>query len=401
MKIYEIGTGYTPIPAQMGAATEIVVEELASSLIDNGEEVEIVDISSSNRKQSDLPIIEVKVPNIFTKSDVSLGIIHKLKRVVYSVALAFKLKNILKNEKEKPILHFHNQYNLFFFSKLVPLKYRSKCIIAYTNHSFIWHGEWNEIENTVKKRYFQEISAMRCADIVFVLNSNTQKNIIEHCKVSADKVHLIKNGVNTNVYSVLSEEVRDQIRQQNGLKSKKVFIQVGSVCPRKNQLFSLQLLLPFMINDDNVFFCYVGGIIDEEYQNKILCLAKENNIEDRVRYFGELAPGEQLNEFYNMADAMIFPSTSEGFSLTIIEAMAAGIPVIISDNLTFSLSNRCLTFGSKDELSDIVKSIMEENTYDETHLKVRDYVKSEYSWRKISNDYLEIFSRYLQMCKRY
>ena len=28
MKIYEIGTGYTPIPARMGAATEIVVEEV-------------------------------------------------------------------------------------------------------------------------------------------------------------------------------------------------------------------------------------------------------------------------------------------------------------------------------------------------------------------------------------
>lgn len=391
MKIYEIGTGYTPIPAQMGAATEIVVEELTRSFIANGEEVEIIDISSSNRKQSDLPITEVKVPVFFTKSDVSLGIVHKLKRVVYSVALAFKLKKILKNEKEKPVLHFHNQYNLFFFSKLVSLKYRSKCIIAYTNHSFIWHGEWDEIENTVKKRYFQEISAMRCADIVFVLNSNTQKNIIEHCKISPDKVHLIKNGVNTNIYSVLSEKKKEQIKQQNGLKDKKVFIQVGSVCPRKNQLFSLELLLPFMTENNNVFFCYVGGIIDEEYQNQILRLAKENNIEDRVRYFGELAPGVQLNEFYNMADAMIFPSTAEGFSLTVIEAMSAGVPVIISNSLTFALSNRCLSFGSKDEFSDIVKSSIEENTSDAINQKVRDYVKNEYSWERIANDYLEFF----------
>ena len=33
MKIYEIGTGYTSIPAKMGAATEIVVEELTKSFI--------------------------------------------------------------------------------------------------------------------------------------------------------------------------------------------------------------------------------------------------------------------------------------------------------------------------------------------------------------------------------
>ena len=46
MKIYEIGTGYTPIPAQMGAATEIVVEELTRSLRNNGEDAEIIQESS-------------------------------------------------------------------------------------------------------------------------------------------------------------------------------------------------------------------------------------------------------------------------------------------------------------------------------------------------------------------
>ena len=95
MKIYEIGTGYTPIPAQMGAATEIVVEELTRSIIKNGENAEIIDISAQNRVKTDLPIAEVDVPKKFTGTDVSLGIMHKLKRVVYSVALARKLKIIL------------------------------------------------------------------------------------------------------------------------------------------------------------------------------------------------------------------------------------------------------------------------------------------------------------------
>ena len=97
MKIYEIGTGYTPIPAQMGAATEIVVEELTRSFIKNGENVEIIDIASNARVETDLPIKEVKVPSFFMRDDVSLGIVHKLKRVVYSVALANELK---KNSKK-------------------------------------------------------------------------------------------------------------------------------------------------------------------------------------------------------------------------------------------------------------------------------------------------------------
>ena len=56
MKIYEIGTGYTPIPACMGAATEIVVEELTKSLMKNKYDVEILDISTKKRVQNTLPI---------------------------------------------------------------------------------------------------------------------------------------------------------------------------------------------------------------------------------------------------------------------------------------------------------------------------------------------------------
>ena len=113
MKIIEIGTGYTPIPAQMGAATEIVVEELSRSFAKLGEEVTVLDIAASQRAEHDLPMEEVSVPGIFTKKDVSLGLVHKLKRVVYSVCLAAKLKKILKRSTEPVALHFHNQYNLF------------------------------------------------------------------------------------------------------------------------------------------------------------------------------------------------------------------------------------------------------------------------------------------------
>lgn len=95
MKIYEIGTGYTPIPAQMGAATEIVVEELTRSLIKNGVDATIIDIKAQNRAECELPIIEVGVPKIFTKTDVSLGIMHKLKRVCYSISLAKDRKSVV------------------------------------------------------------------------------------------------------------------------------------------------------------------------------------------------------------------------------------------------------------------------------------------------------------------
>jgi hypothetical protein len=167
MKIYEIGTGYTPIPAKIAAATESIVEELTRSFIKNGEDAEIIDIAAEDRGEIELPITEVTVPKMFTKSDVSLGIMHKLKRVVYSIALSQRLKRILKNTEERVVLHFHNQYNLFFFFKLVSTRIRKKALIAYTNHNGVWSLPLEQSETILKKRYFQEIEAMKKAGLLY------------------------------------------------------------------------------------------------------------------------------------------------------------------------------------------------------------------------------------------
>ena len=66
MKIIEIGTGYTPIPAQVAAATESVVEELTKSYIKMNQPVGILDISAQKRAEHNLPITEVMVPSFFT-----------------------------------------------------------------------------------------------------------------------------------------------------------------------------------------------------------------------------------------------------------------------------------------------------------------------------------------------
>lgn len=389
MKVYEIGTGYTPIPANMGAATEIVVEELTKSMQKKNIDVSIVDIKATNRLPNSLPIIEVSVPAKFTGTDVQLGLMHKLKRVVYSVNLAFKLKNILKNEKEKVVLHFHNQYNLFFFLKLTGKVTRNKCLIAYTNHSYIWHGDWNEIKKIVNKRYFQEVFSMKNADIVYVLNNHTIDTLTKHIGIKRDKLKLIDNGVNIDIYKPLDTLDNESFRIEKKIGDKRVYLQIGSVCDRKNQLGAIQLLLPLLKEDRNSCFVYVGGIISIEYQEMIIEFTKQNGIENQVIYLGELEPGVELNKYYNLADVLIFPSKSEGFSLVIIEAMSAGVPVIINENLQFKLSNKCLKYRNKNDFVDLVKkNIFDDKTYVALSQSVRDAVVNNYSWDKVANDYL-------------
>ena len=75
-----------------------------------------VDIKDKNRMPTRLPITEAYMPQFFSSTDTKLGIVHKLKRVLYSISLTGKLHSLIRqNCRERIMLHFHNQYNLFFF----------------------------------------------------------------------------------------------------------------------------------------------------------------------------------------------------------------------------------------------------------------------------------------------
>lgn len=389
MKIYEIGTGYTPIPAQMGAATEIVVEELTRSFIKNGEKIKIVDIQAQKRTATELPIIEVKVPVMFTDTDVSLGIMHKLKRVIYSIALAKQLKKILKNETEDVVLHFHNQYNLYFALKLIPEKLLRKATIAYTVHSYIWGTQWEEIENTVKKRYFQEIYCVQNADLVLVLNDITVDHFVNKLGVNADKIHKVINGVNTCRYIPLSETVVADLKDRAGLSGKKVIFQVGSVCERKNQLGSVQMLTGYLREHQDVIFMYAGGIIDAEYQQNIMDYAVENSISDQVRYVGELAPGEVLNSYYNMSDCCVFTSALESFGLVIIEAISSGTPVVLGGNLMFDLDAGYSMYHTQKEFVSLVDKALQEGKGSQNMFRE---ALEKYSWDSVARDHMSLFT---------
>ncbi len=393
MKIYEIGTGYTPIPAQVAAATESVVEELTKAFIKENIDVEILDISSSDRVENSLPITEVKVPSIFTKSDVSLGIVHKMKRVVYSIALALKLKKILSGSNEKIVLHFHNQYNLFFFLKVVNKKLRSKAIIAYTNHNGYWSLPYETAKPTLESRYFQEIEGMKNADIIFALNEKMRQSIIENQNISPDKVVQINNGVNTDIYYPLKVKEVEKIKEKFNLKGKRVILQVGSVYENKGQGRSVELLAPALKKDNSLVFAFAGGIVSQEYYQEVLGIAQKNGVADSVSYLGAVSPGKEMNELYNMAQATVFVSKYEGFALVGIESLSAGVPVILCSDALCDFGDGSLMTNSN-SFADCLNSLI--NDSDELVKQktlARENVINNFTWSKIAQDYYNNFKK--------
>ncbi|MDD6463576.1 MAG: glycosyltransferase family 4 protein [Clostridiaceae bacterium] len=392
MKIYEIGTGYTPIPAKVAAATESVVEELTKAFMQKKIDVEVIDISANDRVPNSLPITEVKVPSIFTKSDISLGIIHKVKRVVYSVALALKLKKILKQTNQKTVLHFHNQYNIYFFLKLVKKELRDKAIIAYTNHNGFWSLPYEEAKSTLQARYFQEIEGMKNADLIFVLNPKMKNNIVENLGIDENKVIRINNGVNTDVYAPLSSEQIEKVKEKLNLKNKRIILQVGSVNENKGQGRAVKMIAPLLRENSDTVYAFAGDIVSQEYYQEVLRTAKEEKVENQVVYLGTFSPGEEMNGLYNIADTAIFVSRYEGFSLACIESISAGVPVVLCSDYLSSFGDGSILTERKDVADRIRQLLNDGDLLKELKQAARKNAVENFTWSKTAQKYFDNFN---------
>ena len=392
MKIYEIGTGYTPIPAKVAAATESVVEELTKAFMQKKIDVEVIDISANDRVPNSLPITEVKVPSIFTKSDISLGIIHKVKRVVYSVALALKLKKILKQTNQKTVLHFHNQYNIYFFLKLVKKELRDKAIIAYTNHNGFWSLPFEEAKSTLQARYFQEIEGMKNADLIFVLNPKMKNNIVENLGIDENKVIKINNGVNTDVYAPLSSEQIEKVKEKLNLNNKRIILQVGSVNENKGQGRAVKMIAPLLRENSDTVFAFAGDIVSQEYYQEVLRTAKEEKVENQVVYLGTFSPGEEMNGLYNIADTAIFVSRYEGFSLACVESISAGVPVVLCSDSLSSFGDGSI-LAERQDVADRIRQLLNDgDLLKELKQAARKNAVENFTWSKTAQKYFDNFN---------
>ncbi len=381
MTIYEIGTGYTPIPAKIGAATEIVAAELAKAFQAKGHNVKVVDVEAENRDPFPVPIHEVPMPHCLRCTDLALGLLHKAKRVAYSLCLARELRHILKECPEGAILHFHNQYNLFFFLLLTPARLRKRAFIAYTVHSGIWRQPWEVCAKTIRTRYFQESYAMKKADLVFVLNPETKENAQNHLHIPLHRLVQTANGVDTQIYRPLGEKTAGL-----GMEGERLILQVGSVCENKGQLRSLELLAPAMERNKNLHFAFAGGIVSQPYYEELIARTKEMGLTEQVRYLGMIPPGPQLNRVYNMAEATIFSSCFEAFGMAMAESLACGVPVLIPEGADYSLGAGCIPCSAETmeaRLEDIQKNKAVISA------AARENALAHFTWERIAAEHLK------------
>lgn len=158
-------------------------------------------------------------------------------------------------------------------------------------------------------------------DAVIVVSSSLQEEALRE-GVRHDRVFFVPNGVRTTIPSGKRQAQRATL----GVGSDDLLVlHVGRLCESKGQAVLLRALA--QLQDPGVRVLCVGKDLEAngEYARMLSKLVRDLKVEDRARILGFV---DAIEDVYTACDVLALPSTIEGTPLVVLEAMAAGKPVV-------------------------------------------------------------------------
>jgi glycosyltransferase involved in cell wall biosynthesis len=182
-----------------------------------------------------------------------------------------------------------------------------------------------ELPFVSRAMWLHALKGMKYADRVVAVSSVTAKDTTQILNIEPARISVIPNAVEP-IFQPLPQEQAKAFRQKSGISLQTVcLLNVGSNHPRKNLSTILKVLENLQRRGLPIHLWKVGADFTDEQKAFI----QTQGLENHVSYLGK-PDKSTLVQIYNGADMLIAPSLHEGFGITLLEAMACGIPVITS-----------------------------------------------------------------------
>lgn len=291
-KIYQVTPYYPPSLGGM----QKCVKNITDQLVKRNYKVTVI-TSNIGTKSSSVSNenLEVKYLNSieFANTPISLKFILELLRIPREAVVHLHIANALLPEL------------VWIISKIKGFSYISHIHIDVQASSFI-----GKLLPYYKAIFLKRV--IRNSKFVIVLTKSFQKLIQINYGIEKSKIIIIPNGVDKKFF----------LNPYFKKKNKYNILFVGRLSHQKN----IPLLISAFskIKSKAILHIVGEGNLGEYLVNMI----KDNNIKN-IELHGRKNENE-LIDFYKMADIFVLPSLNEGMSLSLLEAMAAGLPIIAS-----------------------------------------------------------------------
>jgi glycosyltransferase involved in cell wall biosynthesis len=189
---------------------------------------------------------------------------------------------------------------------------------------------WKRYPNTMRALSYAADAvfmplALSRADVIVAVSRATAEDIAYYWPAVQSRIRVVPLGVNEEWFSIPNAGSRSEKALGHG----RFFLSVGTIEPRKNLGRVLKAYASLALR--NKLFPSLVIVGKKGWKSDSpLVMARELGVADRVCWL-QSADDDQLKQLYRQAVALVFPSLYEGFGLPVLEAMAAGTPVITSN----------------------------------------------------------------------
>ena len=171
----------------------------------------------------------------------------------------------------------------------------------------------------------------------------------------------------------------------------KIYGHIGTFTYPKNHKFLIDLFIEILKKDKNSKLILIGkGPLENEIRN----LVREERIENSVIFLGIR---DDINKVLSAMDYFLFPSLFEGIPLTLIEAQANGVPIIMSDkiNRDVRINYNCfaITLNDKKNWLEKLENIKSESQVTRKK-RCLNIMKTEYDINNVKRKLQKIYLKY-------
>ncbi|MEM2351113.1 MAG: glycosyltransferase family 4 protein, partial [Thermoproteota archaeon] len=250
-----------------------------------------------------------------------ISIVRKPPLVYQENLYVANILRVMKNNNVD-LIHSHFAHYEGLVGLLVKKRTRRPLVVTVHGHDILiepsvrYGARLSKRINIIVKRVLNE------ADAIIAASTAT---FIEACKIvhSADKVHLIPNGVDTNKFrpDIDSSHLK---RVLNIRDETTVVFTLRSHEPQYGIEYLIKAIPLVLKGERDILFIIGGDGSLRQYHEE---LVQKLGVKEKVIFTGRISRNE-VPYYYAMSDIVVVPSLQEAFGLVISEAMSSGKPVI-------------------------------------------------------------------------
>ena len=242
--------------------------------------------------------------------------LHRPLNPLFDLLAFFEIKRLLGKEKPS-ILHLHSSKAGFLGSLAAD---REKTKIIYTVHGAVFEAPFKILPKKLFL-WLEKLTAPRKHKIICV--SQNDKNLwLKNQAASEEKLVVVRNGLDWENISFLEKE---KAREELALpKEAQIIGCIANFYPEKGLEYLVEAANILKQENKNLIFAVIG---DGKGRKNLASLIKKYRLEN----FLLLGRKSNSAQFLKAFDSFILPSVKEGLPYVILEAMAAGLPIVASE----------------------------------------------------------------------